>query len=69
VKSYGVQLTDVFETLQVYLGSLYVNDFNRFGARIRSTHKRNRSSACSLNRSAGSRRAMREATWCRWDRW
>jgi multidrug efflux pump len=31
VKSYGVELTDVFETLQVYLGSLYVNDFNRFG--------------------------------------
>jgi multidrug efflux pump len=24
-------LTDVFETMQVYLGSLYVNDFNRFG--------------------------------------
>src|SRR5439155_319474 len=23
--------SDVFETLQVYLGSLYVNDFNRFG--------------------------------------
>jgi multidrug efflux pump len=31
VKSYGVSLADVFETLQVYLGSLYVNDFNRFG--------------------------------------
>ena len=31
VKTYGVPLTDVFETLQVYLGSLYVNDFNRFG--------------------------------------
>jgi multidrug efflux pump len=31
VKSYGVALTDVFETLQLYLGSLYVNDFNRFG--------------------------------------
>jgi multidrug efflux pump len=31
VKSYGVSLGDVFETLQVYLGSLYVNDFNRFG--------------------------------------
>jgi multidrug efflux pump len=30
-KTYGVDLTDVFETLQVYLGSLYVNDFNRFG--------------------------------------
>ncbi|WP_028311540.1 efflux RND transporter permease subunit [Derxia gummosa] len=27
----GVAVTDVFETLQVYLGSLYVNDFNRFG--------------------------------------
>ncbi|WP_158912771.1 efflux RND transporter permease subunit [Caulobacter sp. S45] len=27
----GVSLTDLFETLQVYLGSLYVNDFNRFG--------------------------------------
>jgi len=31
VKTYGVNLTDVFDTLQVYLGSLYVNDFNRFG--------------------------------------
>ncbi len=30
-KTYGVAITDVFETLQVYLGSLYVNDFNRFG--------------------------------------
>ena len=30
-KSYGVALTDVFDTLQVYLGSLYANDFNRFG--------------------------------------
>ncbi len=27
----GVSLTDLFETMQVYLGSLYVNDFNRFG--------------------------------------
>ncbi len=31
VKSIGVSLTDVFETLQINLGSLYVNDFNRFG--------------------------------------
>ena len=30
-KQQGVPLTDVFETMQVYLGSLYVNDFNRFG--------------------------------------
>jgi multidrug efflux pump len=27
----GVPVTEVFETMQVYLGSLYVNDFNRFG--------------------------------------
>lgn len=27
----GVAVTDVFQTLQIYLGSLYVNDFNAFG--------------------------------------
>jgi multidrug efflux pump len=27
----GVPVTDVLETMQVYLGSLYVNDFNKFG--------------------------------------
>jgi multidrug efflux pump len=27
----GVQLTDVFDALQAYLGSFYTNDFNRFG--------------------------------------
>ena len=27
----GVPITDVFNTLQIYLGSFYVNDFNRFG--------------------------------------
>ena len=27
----GVAVTDIFETMQIYLGSLYVNDFNRFG--------------------------------------
>ncbi len=30
-KQMGVSLTDVYETMQTYLGSLYVNDFNRFG--------------------------------------
>ncbi|QBP12542.1 efflux RND transporter permease subunit [Cupriavidus metallidurans] len=34
-KSQGVSLTDVFETLQVNLGSLYANDFNRFGRTYR----------------------------------
>ncbi|MFO0909013.1 MAG: efflux RND transporter permease subunit [Isosphaeraceae bacterium] len=27
----GVSMAEVFNTLQVYLGSLYVNDFNKFG--------------------------------------
>ncbi|WP_338670276.1 multidrug efflux RND transporter permease subunit OqxB [Pantoea dispersa] len=30
-KAQGVSLTDLFTTLQVYLGSSYVNDFNKFG--------------------------------------
>jgi len=30
-KTKGVSMGELFNTLQVYLGSLYVNDFNRFG--------------------------------------
>ena len=30
-KQKGVAISDIFETMQIYLGSLYVNDFNRFG--------------------------------------
>jgi multidrug efflux pump len=30
-KTMGVALTDLFDTLQVYQGGYYVNDFNRFG--------------------------------------
>lgn len=30
-KAQGVPLQNLFETMQIYLGSLYVNDFNRFG--------------------------------------
>jgi multidrug efflux pump len=31
VRTMGVSLTDVFDALQVFVGSYYVNDFNRFG--------------------------------------
>ena len=31
VKQQGIELSDLFATLQIYLGSVYVNDFNRFG--------------------------------------
>ncbi|WP_265694246.1 efflux RND transporter permease subunit [Providencia rustigianii] len=34
-KSQGVMLTDIFDALQINLGSLYVNDFNRFGRTYR----------------------------------
>ncbi len=34
-KRLGVPLTDVFETMQINLGSVYVNDFNRFGKTYR----------------------------------
>ncbi len=30
-KQLGVSVTDIFSTMQIYLGSLYINDFNRFG--------------------------------------
>jgi len=30
-KQMGVSITDVFDTMQIYLGSLYINDFNKFG--------------------------------------
>jgi multidrug efflux pump len=30
-KTVGVNLGDVYQTMQAYMGSLYVNDFNRFG--------------------------------------
>jgi multidrug efflux pump len=30
-KSAGVALQDIYDTMQMYLGALYINDFNRFG--------------------------------------
>lgn len=30
-KQQGVNINDLFQTMQIYLGSLYVNDFNKFG--------------------------------------
>ena len=30
-KQLGVNVSDIFQAMQIYLGSLYVNDFNKFG--------------------------------------
>jgi hydrophobe/amphiphile efflux-1 (HAE1) family protein len=34
-KQLGLSLSDIFTTMQIYLGSLYVNDFNLFGRTFR----------------------------------
>ncbi len=34
-KQMGVPVTDIFSTMQIYLGSLYINDFNKFGRTYR----------------------------------
>jgi multidrug efflux pump len=43
VKTMGVSMSDVFDVLQVYFGSLYVNDFNKFGrtwqVNVQADHK------------------------------
>ena len=52
-KLLGLSLPDVFNTLQIYLGSLYVNDFNLFGRTFRVTiqaDKANRATASDLSR-------------------
>jgi HAE1 family hydrophobic/amphiphilic exporter-1 len=52
-KLLGLTLPDVFSTLQIYLGSLYVNDFNLFGRTFRVTlqaEKDARATASDLSR-------------------
>jgi hydrophobe/amphiphile efflux-1 (HAE1) family protein len=34
-KGQGIPLSNIFDTLQTYLGSVYINDFNRFGRTYR----------------------------------
>jgi hydrophobe/amphiphile efflux-1 (HAE1) family protein len=52
-KLLGLNLPDIFNTLQIYLGSLYVNDFNLFGRNFRVTlqaEKDARSSATDISK-------------------
>ena len=52
-KLLGLSLPDVFKTLQIYLGSLYVNDFNLYGRTFRVTmqaHEKARASAGDLSK-------------------
>lgn len=34
-KQLGLNIKDIFDTMQIYLGSLYINDFNQFGRTYR----------------------------------
>ena len=65
----GVAVTDVFDTLQIYLGSLYVNDFNVFGrtysVRVQADAPF-RAHADDIGQAEGALR--RRARWCRWRR-
>ena len=52
-KLLGLNLPDVFSTMQIYLGSLYVNDFNLYGRTFRVTlqaDKGSRAEATDLSR-------------------
>ena len=53
----GVAVTDVFDTMQIYLGSLYVNDFNKFGR----TYSVTRSGGCEVSRASRRYRAVEGA--------
>jgi hydrophobe/amphiphile efflux-1 (HAE1) family protein len=48
-KLLGLSLPDVFNTLQIYLGSLYVNDFNLFGRTFRVTLQADQQARGSAN--------------------
>ncbi|AMN40197.1 efflux RND transporter permease subunit [Rhodoplanes sp. Z2-YC6860] len=48
-KLLGLNLPDIFNTLQIYLGSLYVNDFNLFGRNFRVTMQAEKDARSSEN--------------------
>ena len=67
-KTKGVSMAEVFNMLQVYLGSLYVNDFNRFGRTWQVNVQADASSASRSRTSSSSRSATTRGRWCRWAR-
>ena len=67
VKQQGVDVTDVFETLQVYLGCLYVNDFNFLGRTYQVIGAGRRAVPRDRRRRRAAQDAQRRrARWCRW---
>ena len=64
----GVPVSNVFDTLNVYLGSSYVNDFNYLGRTYRVQAQADGSSGARCATSPTSRPGTTAATWCRWAR-
>ena len=58
-KLLGLSLPDVFNTLQIYLGSLYVNDFNLFGRTFRVTMQADKDARGDADRHFAALRAQR----------
>ncbi len=56
-KKENVAVTDIFQTLQVYLGSFYINDFNYLGR----TYQRGRPGGCAVPRQGVGRGATQNA--------
>ena len=66
----GLTPTDVFNTLQVYLGSQYVNDFNYLGRTFQVIAQADGQLPADRRRtSRTSRPGTRPARWCRSARW
>ena len=64
-KAQGVSLTDLFGTLQTYLGSSYVNDFNQFGRTWRVMAQADGPFRESVEDIAICAPAIIRAKWCR----
>ena len=65
-KTQGVPLQNLFETMQIYLGSLYVNDFNRFGRTYQVIAQADSDFRNRPEHITGLKTRNRRAKWFRW---
>ena len=66
----GVSMQDFADTLQIYEGSLYVNDFNRFGRTWQVIVQAEAELPPTPRRSFAADDPQRSRwPWCRWARW
>jgi multidrug efflux pump subunit AcrB len=63
-KTMGISLAELNDALQVYLGSVYVNDFNLFGRTYQVTAQAEPDMRTDPEDSCASRSGTRTARWC-----